>query len=197
MTTQSTTTSAPVHRFPPNGLTERIEVEGGVIYHAPDMLTAIAYTGRKAKATWYYKFRNAQEAESKIAEFIGELKRHAEQKAERKAERLALDIRGAIEEGAILVYSWGWEQTNVEAFQVIRVLGKRVAEVREISVDSVPGSRTELSMSDTARPVPDAFIGESRKVSFIPGLEGPIAKLKYGYGYLWDGERSYHRSWYG
>lgn len=59
--------------------------------------------------------------------------------------------------GAIFEYSWGYDQTNIDYFQVVRRSGSTVW-VRPINGKSIPGS--EGFMSDRVVPVKDAFVPE-------------------------------------
>lgn len=64
----------------------------------------------------------------------------------------------AVKVGDIFEMSWGYDQTNVDYFQVVSVTGKGVY-VREIGAKTVPGS--EGFMSDRRMPAPDAFLQSS------------------------------------
>jgi hypothetical protein len=112
-------------------------------------------------------------------------------KAERKAERAKLSAAMAeqLTVGTILYYSWGYDQTNIEFFQVIRNTGKSVI-VREIASESVEGSQG--FMSEQVKPVRDAFIGpELRKIIGPYGLAMDFGSLS-----PIGGRESFYRSWY-
>lgn len=99
--------------------------------------------------------------------------------------------------GTVFVNSWGYEQTNVDAYEVVAVVGKRTLELRPIAIESVQG---ETSMSDQVKPVPGAFVGEVfRKratVASYGGTPDVYVSFEFGGCSKWDGERSYYRSWY-
>jgi hypothetical protein len=60
--------------------------------------------------------------------------------------------------GQILYHSWGYDQTNVDFYQVIEAKGKTIV-VREVAQD-----RTETGfMSGQTMPIKDEFIGEAIK----------------------------------
>lgn len=68
-------------------------------------------------------------------------------------------MSNALQLGSILVSSWGYDQTNVNAYQVVGFTKSgKSARLREISTQTVPGS--EGFMSCTVVPVADSFIGE-------------------------------------
>ena len=85
-----------------------------------------------------------------------------ERKAKRAAERKA--AQESVKEGDIYVASWGWEQTNIDAYQVVEKKGASVV-IREIAVRSIEGS--EQFMSDRVVPVKNAFIGEPIKKRIV------------------------------
>ena len=101
-----------------------------------------------------YYFRSLEEREAYIA---GIVKAHDESKAEQLKRRAACregDI-SLTDSGAIFCYSWGYEQTNVDYYQVVSRRGQMVI-LREIACETIPGS--EGFMSDAVRPVKDAFL---------------------------------------
>lgn len=61
--------------------------------------------------------------------------------------------------GAIFCHSWGYDQTNVDYYQVVKRSGTRVY-LRPIAASSVAGS--EGFMSDSVVPAKDRFIDECR-----------------------------------
>ena len=103
----------------------------------------------------------------------------------------------SLKEGDIFVYSWGYDQTNVNFFQVIKT-GEKTVAVREIETESVPG--TEGFMCDWCIPKPGVFRPGSkpaRKLVRTVAEDRPEYCLKFDsdYGYLWDGKPQ-QRSWY-
>lgn len=65
----------------------------------------------------------------------------------------------SVKVGDIFSMSWGYDQTNVNYFQVTRVTPKGVY-IREIGSRSVPG--TQGFMCETVRPVKDNFLDKSQ-----------------------------------
>ena len=110
------------------------------------------------KIEFNYRFGNEARMIQYCEEFLAGLDRAAKYKEERKIAR-ANARKEAIanaKEGDIYVASWGWEQTNVDAYQVVAKKGASVV-LREIALQSVEGS--EGFMSDRVVPVKDVFIG--------------------------------------
>jgi len=113
-------------------------------------------------------------------------------KAERKAKRAAekAEALSKVKEGDIFVSSWGWEQTNVDAYQVVAKKGATVT-LREIALCSIEGS--EGFMSDRVKPVKDSFIGEEFKKR-ITGRSITISDFQSAF--LMGDREDFYRSWY-
>lgn len=77
--------------------------------------------------------------------------------------------------GEVAVYSWGYDQTNVDFFEVVAVSGKRLT-LRAIAGEIV---ETLSSMSERVRPVPGAYLPD----------QAPLTKLAQTY----DGTEWYVR----
>jgi hypothetical protein len=60
--------------------------------------------------------------------------------------------------GDIFVASWGWDQTNIDFYKVVRLIGKTMALLQPIGYRPVPGS--EGFMCDKVQPDPDKEIGD-------------------------------------
>lgn len=60
--------------------------------------------------------------------------------------------------GDILVSSWGYDQTNIDFYQVVKVSGTRVT-IRKIGKNFLP-SVNPNSTADAVRPIKGAFVGE-------------------------------------
>lgn len=95
--------------------------------------------------------------------------------------------------GDVLTYSWGYDQTNVDAFEVVRE-SKASVWLREIAIRSVEATGW---MSDRVVPVPGEYLSEKVIVKRRkPGYRGEeIVHMDFGVGSLWKG-RELHRSWY-
>lgn len=97
--------------------------------------------------------------------------------------------------GDILVHSWGWEQTNVDFYQVVGVTPKCV-KIRGIKSKSV---RSYTSMSGECVPCKDdfrddMFIGNGKTAKV--GKYGVILSSKDHYtARKWDGKPVYESSY--
>ena len=87
--------------------------------------------------------------------------------------------------GDILTGSWGYDQTNVEFFQVIEVPSAQYVVIRELA------QRRETTGYDqgNCEPAPDTFIGEPLRRKVIDGCVRLHSSCRLS---KWDGRR---RSW--
>lgn len=91
--------------------------------------------------------------------------------------------------GAIFYSSWGYDQTNITFYQVIRLIGKCSVEVSEIQAIQCEKSRT--AFGGTIMPKPDCFIGDSFRKRLLDGYkEGqPLLKMSsFEHAWPWDGK---------
>lgn len=92
----------------------------------------IAFHGRANKPDWHFTFKTEERRAEKIAEYLAGRKASAEYKTKRKTERNAPH---PLKLGTILHTSWGYDQTNVEYFEVTRIIGPHTVELRELKQD--------------------------------------------------------------
>lgn len=100
-----------------------------------------------------------------------------------------------LEVGDILASQWGYEQTNVCLYEVIKA-SKCFVTVREISALSMATGWAQ----DLKAPRPGAYIGEPmrRKVKdYSIAQDRPFIEVSsYENAYLWDGRPMEATSWY-
>jgi hypothetical protein len=100
--------------------------------------------------------------------------------------------------GDIISESWGYDQTNINFYQVIEVNGKNTITIREIAATITESGN--MSMSGYTVPRPGEFLNDSKPIikRVQPGLSnGEYINIRsYSSGHLWDGKPLYC-SWYG
>lgn len=124
---------------------------------------ALAFGGKRSKPDWHFAFQDEARLKAKIEETLSGFMYWHEKKAERKAERSkAHDVKI----GDIFRCSWGYDQTNIDFYQVTKVIGAMV-EIREIC----QMSEETMSMQGECVPSVDNFRGEpmKKRVSMVCG----------------------------
>jgi hypothetical protein len=126
-----------------------------VVYGDHDKLCAAAFGGKRAKPDWHYSFRTKEQMMEKINEYLASAHATAEYKKERAAQRKA--HKRGLKVGDVLMNMWGYDQTNVDYYQVTRLVGKCSVEIREIAAVNTEDTGW---MQGKCRPDKDNFVGE-------------------------------------
>ena len=143
-----------IEKYEARGLELKIDEEKiTAVCHRPTKRARLGY-----KTEFAYRYGSVARMIAHVEEVLAGLERADQWKEERKiagaaAKAAALE---SVKEGDIFVASWGWEQTNIDAYQVVARKGATVT-LREIAVATVEGS--ESFMSDRVVPVKNEFIG--------------------------------------
>jgi hypothetical protein len=95
---------------------------------------ALAFRGTAGKPEWHYRFKTVEQRELRIAEFFTSIEAHQQRVTERRAQTSA--YRHDVKPGDIFRASWGYDQTNIDYYQVVALIGQHMAEVREIQQQS-------------------------------------------------------------
>lgn len=148
----------------------------------------VAYKGRQSKPCRFIAFTDDERRDSYLAELVKTEIEIEDWKRSRREKGHGLDV------GDIVYSSWGYEQTNVDFYEVVRVPSGRSAVVRQIEKDtmSAPGR-----MSGLATPKPGTFVATAkesiRRAAGLHCLNG--GNLTIGSLQKWDGKQK-AVSWY-
>jgi hypothetical protein len=123
------------------------------VYERQGVLYALGFAGKADKPSFHYRFRTAASREQSLRGYFDRIQRWEKTRRERAEARKVQ--ANAYKVGDVLHTSWGYDQTNVEYFQVTEVRGKYVI-LREIGQE-----RTETAhMQGLCVPMVDQFIGQ-------------------------------------
>ena len=113
------------------------------------------------KHVFAYRFSSIEARAQYIANFRQEVERQiAEKVARREVKSNARkNMKNPFKVGDMLYDSWGYEQTNINFYQVVEV-GEKSVTIQEIGQRFVSG---EPGWAEHVAPVKDAFIGEPIK----------------------------------
>lgn len=157
----------------------------------------LVWRGKQSKPCAYYAFKSLAHRASWIENLKANEKADMDDKRERQAKKKA--FKNPFKVGDILTGSWGYDQTNPEAVQVVEVKNKSVV-IKSIGFDTVEGSSGFMSCSVV--PVKDKFLsdkdGELKRVlcsTYSGGNEGYVKLHRSCSVSLWDGSSMYN-SWY-
>ena len=117
---------------------------------------AIVYIGKQSKPHMHYRYMNEALRMEQLEKFFDGMKAHQEFKQSLKAEKSAAH---SLKAGDILYASWGYDQTNIQFFQVVAVT-KGTVTFGEIAQNTVEGSHGFMCEDVTARR--DCFLNDKR-----------------------------------
>jgi hypothetical protein len=153
-----------------------------------EKVCGIAYRGKAGRSAWNYSFQNRERLDKHTREWFESLTSWQQRKAEWKAER---NKPHTLQVADIVSNSWGYDQTNVDWYQVVKTtehfvwLREIAAEVKETSF-----------MSGPSAPKPGQFVSEEiTKHKASSGEYGNSVCFEFGSGSKWDGQPM-HCSWY-
>jgi hypothetical protein len=132
-----------------------------------------------------YRFANEEQRTRWLEERIAGIKSHDDRIAKRKAERKAFKSPAKI--GDILTSSWGYDQTNIDFYQVIKTTDKSVV-IREIYKKLI---ENDGYGSDMVMPSKDSFKGDEMTKLVKPSYNGIgyyVNINSYAFADVWDGK---------
>lgn len=179
----------PRHQWLPQGIqqTAPFRPEGTDLeiwaWENQGLIRAIAFAGQANKPLWDYRFLNLQMRQERIEGTIEANKASLEYKAAKKREKA--EFRHSLKVGDILSCSWGYEQTQVDFYEVVSVKAGTV-EIREIGK-----TRAE---EDRVIPLPGQFTGEV--MTKRPSVGNVLKMTSYSSAYLWNGKACYETPWH-
>ncbi len=150
---------------------------------------ALGFEGRAGKKSFHYRFLSQAAMQGHLSTFFTNRIEHNERVAKRKAEAKAFvhDLKV----GEILVCSWGYDQTNVDFYQVVSTTTK-MATTREIGSMSVDNEGC-TDMTDKVYPKRDEFIG--KPMSHLVQEGNNIRISSYSSACRWDYNPCYTSSY--
>lgn len=146
-----------------------------------DRFMGIAFQGKSDKPLWHYRFRSEAERQRQIDQTIASRKSTLKYKSDRLQERK--EFQHDIKVGDIFYTSWGYDQTNVDFFEVVALKAKAVV-VREVASKTVKEERG----ADYVAAVPGAYVGPP--MTKVPQM-GNSLKIEGHHASRWDGKPKY------
>jgi hypothetical protein len=131
------------YKYIPKNSTEIKGKHGATVYTYEDGAKpcAIGYRRTGNKSAFHFAYRTPEDRTAKVTEWLKEQDNNYQAHQDFKAERAdnKKNFRHSYQPGDILYSSWGYDQTNVEFYQVISTTEKQIT-FREITQHSVPGT---------------------------------------------------------
>lgn len=157
-------------------------------YERDGKFFAVGFRAKSRKPAFHYHWRSEARRTEYVGQFFEGIRSHLAYTAKRRADA---SKPHAWEKGLILYGSWGYDQTNVDFFEVVRIVGKNMVEVEQIGSQAATDA-TEGFMSTSVVPDPEVRTGKITKHKVVRGsIKSPV----YGNAWPWDGKPRYC-SWY-
>jgi hypothetical protein len=148
----------------------------------------VRYDNALRGAKWWYDGERVRVEDKSPLKVIKKALKYIEQGRNANS-RVALDdFKHGIEVGEILVSSWGYDQTNIDFYEVVGVTNKSV-KIRKVDKKVVKSSPPQ----DYVVPIRGKYIGSPKTKRVNPN--GYVKISSYAYAYEWDGKPKYQTSW--
>lgn len=148
------------------------------------------YKPKAKKAHLRYRFVNVANREAYIEEQVKQAQAHEIFLVSKRATRV--DFRHGYKVGDLLVSTWGYDQTNVDFYQIVKTTEKTIT-FAPIASESVAKDR--WGQSGSVKPAKDKFKGEPTTRTVFPGSKpedkGRIPFSSYQYLREVEADRSY------
>ena len=166
------------------GYTEKLidHAAGAVIYfyNKKAGLGAIGFTARsRTKPQFHFLFTTIEVREMYVNKW---LKKSTEEK--QRQEEAEQNKMNGISKGTIFYSSWGYEQTNIDFYQVIELKGKSTIVLLEMKKNTM---REDGFMTGLCEPVENSFTGE--KITRRVSRYGSVAIASFIPAFVWRGEQ--------
>lgn len=160
------------------------ETESVIVYGSGN--SAIAYLKSRSKSSWHYHFKSEEKALEYARNWAYTITKNLLEREEtKKAVREKLkkfDARESNHLGKIFHRSWGYEQTNNDYYQVVKILSKTKALVKKCSIVTVKDLGAMSSMVKPGEVFGDAFSCTIREKEIVVDGRG---------AWEWDGKEDY------
>lgn len=142
-----------------------------------DRFSFVMYLGKSAKPWKMFSYSTEAKRDDGFNRYATDARAIALSKADRKAQSKAqADKPHGLQVGDVVRSSWGYEQTNVNHYQIVKVIGKRTVEVRALAVHE----EATGGMTGRVAPVHGEFVGEVMRRTV--DARGDVNMLSASYG---------------
>jgi len=142
---------------------------------------------------YHYVYKTAESRTKYIESFVKRAKEMIEYKENKKQARK--NFKNPAKVGDILVSSWGYDQTNIDYYQVLAVKNKTI-KIREIGYATMECTNWEQHL---VTPGKDQFVKDSPELTRLvqpSGTEAYSIKInECSYAWPWDGKPDHKTSY--
>ena len=150
------------------------------VYERAGKVYALGFYGKQTNPDFHHTFRSQEGRLKFVSKWFKDMDARAERKAAARAEKAAkLTQPHKLAIGDVLRSSWGYDQTNIDYYQVVELVGKRSVRIRKIGKEAVESGY----MQGESVPAKDHFIGDAmlKQVSLYDNASVKIASYASAY----------------
>jgi hypothetical protein len=147
-------------------------------------LAAKGFVGKGAKPAFFYTFRDEDRRTVFVSKWLADQELRESHRLANiavKSTKIAAFVM-PYKAGDILYSSWGYDQTNIDFYQVVEIVGKRTIITRKVAQVCESAGRGSDSVSASH----DNFIGKPER--HVVSLYGSVKISECQSAYLWDGK---------
>ncbi len=147
----------------------------------------LVFGGRRNKPDMYFKYSTEERRQEALDRYLESARKTLTYKAARRAERKAPNT---LEVGAILYTSWGYDQTNVDFYQVVDKPSAHFVTIRKVASQTVSSNGS----MDYVAPLEGEFTEQGKRVKADANNSVRISDGR-GRATEWNGEPKYQTAW--
>jgi hypothetical protein len=180
----------PREAYIPTDYDEKLEADDSTavvyLYMTASVYYAVGFGGKRSKPDFHYRYRNAEHRAEHVKQYMDNIAANEKSSRERRAKANAFEH--TLKVGDILYSSWGYDQTNIDYYEVTQVVGKKTVKIREIGLTRVDDDSTHFTAENVV-PLKGRYVGEEMLKRVKEGNVVSIAS--YANAYPWDGTPKY------
>lgn len=161
----------------PADATELVDAQSDAVVYTverPGRFVVMGFAGRAQKPAFHEYYRAPEHRQRRIDDFFKGRRSRIEAKAVRNRPH-------SLEVGHILVSSWGYDQTNIDFYEVTKIVGPHTVEVRPIK--QVVTEATGWGCGKVM-PLIGEYSGDARRHRVS---ENSIKLTSFSWASVWDG----------
>lgn len=165
--------------------TDNVLIVRGILNNKP---LAAMWSGKARKPKVISRYADEETREKAISNFLANVESDLKWKEERKLTR-----DHDIKVGDIYYTNWGYDQTNIDFYEVVNVRGSRI-DMKELVQDYV--SYGQGGYDDEVVPIPGRYVND--KIYTVSArADGSVTSLSsFEYPTKWDGKPKYQTNAY-
>jgi len=151
---------------------------------------AMGFGGKRSAPDFHFTFADELKRNNYVSRYIDGLIDRKKAKDDRTAKAKAFEHTLKVDD--ILYTSWGYDQTNIDFYQVTKVVGKKSVEIRRVHSTTVK-TENDHRGADYVIPMKDHFMGKDRGKTRLKRVsEGNSIRIaSYAHATPWDGTPKY------